>query len=341
MTVINQGNFTSDGTAKTLQIRSDVDWISTVNYTQLIASTQWRAVRHYWQRGMATNDGFAWFHSTASQIESSSTCLVGWNGATYPGFTLIDTSKITLGAAIAVTAGTNAVQPVYSTANTSTLAAGGIVRIQGSAHTNLNGRDFSVSAVTAAVSFTLGNTLSQAPGVVAGANGFWRYVAPSVDVYNLYYPGNRIISKITQADGAVVTTLVDHGYQIGQQVRFHIPQTVSVAGVSIYGMIQMDGLLGTVTAVSAAGVWPQTFTVDIDSTGFTAFTFPTAAVANINTYSDAMVVPVGAQPSQITNLNDATLNQGYIGIVLGAGVGGPAGSTSDIIFWRAGKSFNV
>ena len=31
-TILQQGSFTSDGTAKTLDIRSDVDWMQVLNY---------------------------------------------------------------------------------------------------------------------------------------------------------------------------------------------------------------------------------------------------------------------------------------------------------------------
>jgi hypothetical protein len=324
MTVINQGVFTSTGVAKTLQIRSDVDWMQTINYTNCLASTQWDAVRHYWQRGLAANDGFAWYHAAATAAESFSTCAAGWNGAVYPGFTLVDSSLGTLGAAIAVTAGTNATQPVYSTANVGNLTTGSIVRVTGTAHTNLNGLDFTVDAVTPATSFRLQNTLATAPGVIAGAAGFWRLVAPDLATYNLFYPGNRVIANITQASPAVVTTLVDHGLTTGQRVRIKVP-TGS-------GMVEINGLEGTVTYVSAG-----TFSIDIDSTGFTAYNFPLPGALPVDR---AQVIPIGISLSTTTLLTDATRNQSYLGMILGAGAGSPAGENNDVIYWTAGKSFS-
>lgn len=324
MTVINQGYFTSTGVAKTLQIRSDVDWMQTINYTNCLATTQWDAVRHYWQRGMAANDGFAWYHAAATAVESFSTCAAGWNGAVYPGFTLIDSSSQTLGAAIAVTAGSNATQPVYSTANTGNLATGSIVRVTGTNQTNLNGLDFSVDTVVANTSFRLANTIATAPGVTAGAAGYWRLVANNLATYQLYYPSTRVIANITAANPAVVTTLVDHGLTSGQRVRMKVPYGS--------GMVEMNGLEGTVTYVSAA-----TFSIDIDSTAFSAYTFPLPAALPIER---AQVIPYGITPSTTTLLTDATLNQSYLGMILGAGAGSPAGQNNDVIYWMAGKSFS-
>ena len=69
--------------------------------------------------------------------------------------------------------------------------------------------------------------------------------------------------------------------QVGMKVSFRIP--------SIFGMQEMNGLTGTVTAVNTSTT-VNSFTVDIDSSAFSAFTFP----ANGNQpFSPAVVVPAG------------------------------------------------
>ena len=70
----------------------------------------------------------------------------------------------------------------------------------------------------------------------------------------------------------------------------------------------------------------------------TAFRFPLPAIAPC---TPAEVVPVGTAPSLVTNLTGATQNIGYIGMVLGAGLGSPAGQNGNVIKWLCGKSFNV
>ena len=97
-------------------------------------------------------------------------------------------------------------------------------------------------------------------------------------------------------------------------------------------MIEINGLAGTVLAITQ-----HTFTVDIDTTAFTAFAFPlTAAVP----FSPAVVIPVG-ESATFGTLDDATENIGVMGIVLAPGITSPAGTAGDVILWRAGKSFNV
>lgn len=325
-----QGEFTSDGTDKIIALRSDVDYVDIWNLTNIAASTQWAGCTWHWQREMAADDSVTNFHAAASQVTSMSTSAIGYNGATYRGVTLIDSSDRTPGGAVATTAGTNATQPVYATADTGTMIAGSIVRIQNTAHDTIDGLDFTVDTVTADTSFRLANTLATAPGVIAGA-GTYRLIAPNVTVYNMWYPKKRVISNITQAAAGVVTTLVDHGYTTGQTVRMNIPAT--------NGMTELNGQLVTVTNINAA-----TFSINVATTGYTAFNFPLPAIAP---YTPAQVIPVGetASLAYANTLDDAMINTAFIGMVLGTSaaaavaLGSPGGSNGDVIKWVAGKSF--
>jgi len=326
-TIIQQGEFTSDGTDKIIPLRSDFDWVYVTNLTNIAASTQWDATNFFWQQEMAQDDSVIDFHATASQIISRSTSLIGFNGATYRGISRIDSSDSTPGGAVAVTAGTNAAQPVYDTGDTGDMIIGSIVRVQGTDHTDLNGMDFTVSAVTVDTDFTLGNALQQAPGVVAGANGTYRLIAQNRTIYDMFYPRKRNIANITQAAAAVVTTLVDHGYTTGQLVRMRIPADST--------MIELDGQLVTVTNINAS-----TFSIDVDTTGYTAFTFPLPAAYP---FTPAQVMPVGEDPA-VGGTEGALVDSMFIALVLGtsatAGIaaGSPGGSNGDVIKWVAGKS---
>ena len=84
----------------------------------------------------------------------------------------------------------------------------------------------------------------------------------------------------------------------------------------------------------------QTFTVDIDSSGFTAFNFPLPAVAP---YTPASVTVVGDEHgSSVDQLAVGKMNnQAYIGVVLQPGAALPAGENGDVIKWRAGRSFSI
>jgi hypothetical protein len=298
-TIIQQGRFTSDGNTKILRVRSDVDWMKIINYTVADDDTQTTGigVEYYWQRGMSDDTGIEYKKSNAANAAQLVTALASG------GFTRIDSSNNPLGAKVAITAGTNAVQPVMSTGDTSGLVAGDVVRLSGmTGQESLSGIDFQVDTIVANTSFRIAYAMANTPGAVATA-GFWR----KVKYDPIYYPQYRYIANITRASNAVVTCTVDHGFTVGQKVRMVVP--------SEFSMIEMDGLQATITAVTSS-----TITLDIDSSSFTAFTFALPADAP---FSPALVVPLGQDTAQslsssVDVLADAADNQAYIGMTNGS-----------------------
>jgi hypothetical protein len=389
-TIIGQGSFVASpiaasglGAIRTysnpviIKIPSGADWVKVRNYSAYGANGVTTAnfqgtgnasigVEFYWQRGMAPGTGIVVYKGATTAALAGDTFVSG-------GFTLYDPSAAGtyLGNPVATTATTNATQPVVSTTNTAGLTVGSVVRMSNTAQTDINGIDMVVSAVTANTSFTLlftANALATAPGVIGGA-GFYRIVS---NFNPLFYPRRRQITNISQALNAVVSTSAAHGYVAGQIVRFNIP--------AVSGMIQLNPtpqnnyLFATVVTVIDA----YDFTINIDTTGFTAFTFPTS-VPNQLPVTQPEVIPVGentalallstqpqtpidifGNPINATNsgiLSDATVNTGFLGMILGSGgngtalgtpIIGPAGSgatsnagvisSPDTLYWVAGKS---
>ncbi len=196
----------------------------------------------------------------------------------------------------------------------------------------LAGIDFTVGAVTPGTDFTLRNK----PAIAPTGN-------PIVSSYRIipfhpiFYPRNRVIASITRGAQTVVTTTVNHGYIPGQAIRFSNVKQVR-PGAAAYGMVEINGLIGNIVAATSS-----TFTVDIDSSGFSAFVFPVTADY---AFTPAEVIPVGEDTATALNLgedilSDATINTAQIGMLLGAGITSPAGTNGQTIFWKAGKSFNV
>jgi hypothetical protein len=106
-----------------------------------------------------------------------------------------------------------------------------------------------------------------------------------------------------------------------------------------WGMPQINGLLGTITAIGTAiGGCTNTISLDIDSTAFTAFAFPTSAVAAIGTGAPE-IVPVGqAAVVPFQNLLDgATRNVSSAGVIVGTGV-----QTTGVLYqWLARKGLSI
>jgi hypothetical protein len=318
-TIIQQGRFTSDGTSHTLSIRSDVDWMKVLNLT-VAATTQTTAVgvEYYWQRGFAQDRGIEYKKSNAANAANLTEYIASG------GFTLVDSSINPPGALTAVTSINTATPPEVTVSSTAGLVDGDVVRmINITSGQQLGGVDFTID-VTGGTTFQL----EYMTAIAAATTGFYR----KINFNPIFYPRHRFISEISVASQAVVTMTVTHGYQIGQEVRFVVP--------AAYGMVEMDGLQGAIVAIDTTA---NTITVDIDSSTFTAFTFPLSAAAP---FSPALVVPIGentavALDEGVDILTDATLNTAFIGMRLAAGANSPAGVDNDVIYWVAGKSFNV
>ena len=318
MAIIQSGSFVATGNAEILILRSDVDFIQVLNETEASDTNINAGVKYYWRRG-TLDAGFYEFHPAADHTLAIDVLPLT------TGFSLIDTSSQKPSAPEAVTAGTNALSPSYSTALTGDLVDGGIVRLYSTDQTDLNGLDFTVVTVVTDTSFDMTAALANVPGIAAGANGFWRLVAPDLATYQIFHPSNRFIADIFQSNPGYVETLVDHGLTDGQKVRFKVPASC--------GMTELDGLTATVT------VWnDNAFDFDIDTTGFSLFTFPLPAAVP---FTPAEVIPLGNEPSLHGGFADALRNGSFIGIRLATGAASPAGSFGDIISWVAGKSDNL
>lgn len=225
------------------------------------------------------------------------------------GFTFVeDSASQPLGAALTVTSTTNASPPVVSLASTAGLSTGDVVRyVDSTGQFNISGMDFTIGSLIANTSFSL--LYMVAPGG-AGTGGFVR----RVPFDPRYYPVNRYITSISLAAQAVIILSVTHGYTVGQQVRIVVP--------AVFGMTQMNNLLVTILAINTT---TNSITVNVDSTNFTAFAFPTSAAAALGV-NFAQVVPVGeAAVNSISQpfgnlLDDATRNVSFRGVIIGTAV---------------------
>jgi hypothetical protein len=324
MVNIFNGSFTSTGSAQFLNIRGGLDTIEVWNMTELAAANDSHGVSYAWNLGMGYNDAIVTMRNAAATAVNATTAAT----LTVPGFIVYDASTQVNGPTIATTDfGTTA--HVVLTGNTTGVSVGSIIRLQEMTGANqVNGMDYTVTAVNPGVSMTLGYT----PVTVAAAGAGAYFTVP----FNKWYPQTRYIASISQAAQAVVVFTVTHGYQVGQAIRFHVG--------SFNGMKQIDGLEGNIVAVNTT---TNSVTVDINTTAFTAFVWPTTAVAAAP-FTQAYVNPIGmdsslalAQVPPADTLTDAMQNIMTTGIILGAGITSPAGSVNDVIYWRATSSFNL
>ena len=311
------GTFTSDGALRQIALPSGYTEFDLVNITDI------------GDAGATTQVMRA--HSYSSLPAGSAYLNLKTNGAatlaiesmiTTAGFTFVaDSGLVPLGAAVAITAITQAGSAIASSA--SAAVVGDVVRIYGTtAMLQVASMDFSVTAVNPGVAQTFGY-LNSAGFAAAATAGFMRIVP-----FNpRYYPRRRFITAITLAASAVITMSVTHGYVVGEKVRIIVPVE--------FGMTQINGTLATITAINAG---TNTITVDVNSTAFTAFAFPTSAIAAAGV-NYAQVVPVGeaATGAYANLLDDATVNQSFRGVLVGTGVQ----TTGKLYQWIAKKGLSI
>lgn len=324
MALIDAGKFTSAGVAKKINLPGDADFMRVINSTQLATTKNpGRGVVFEWQKGLA--DGYGWMYTKQTSLNA-----LDLEQITSGGFTRVSSAP----APEAQVTGTalTAATPAVATATSHGYSVGDRLRVYGTTGMlQIGGMEFTVTAVGGANNYTLGYL--PAVGFAAPATAILSRRLPSTD---LVEPGFRYITNISQAAQAVVTLSVTHTYQIGELLFFRFPNQ--------FGMQEIDGKTARVVAISTAN---NTVTIDLDTTGYTAFAFPASADGPFR-------FPICCNAGQQGFLNpnyppapqyygyDASLafhsGQFYPYMLLGAGVDSPAGSTSDVIYWQAYKA---
>lgn len=251
LSMIHQEIFTSAGANKLVNLPGGADYIRVLNQTEAAANgTNSIDDAYQWE----------WWSNYAA-----GTCLVSYK-ENAGNTTLIDAdtnnkliyrdavpSPEAAKAATAITAA----NPAVVTATAHGYSVGDrVVSVSNTAMKQIGGMVFEVTAVGGANAFTLGY-LDASGFAAAETSCSFRRLPADFEVL----PGAVFITGISAAASAVVTFSESHNYEVGDVVYFRVP--------SEFGMVEMDGLQGKVTAIAAS-----TVTVDIDSSGFTAFAFP-------------------------------------------------------------------
>jgi len=314
LNAVYTGTFTTDATpsAVTLNLPASATEIEVINITDLNTPAATVIKAEGFSGGAA---GTAIIHTGNGATPN----VLAPTGIITNGFTFFDDSGLVPnGAAVAITAITGANPAVASSA--SPAVVGDVVRVyRTTAMLQVAGMDFTVTAVNPGVTQTFGYAdLSLFVGSPATA-GFMRILpfkgvplsSGAIAPDPRFYPRNRYITAITAGATTLVQMSVAHAYHVGEKVRLIVPQE--------FGMVEINGLLGTVIAVNYT---TNTITLDINSTGFTAFAFPTSVIA-AGGINFAQVVPVGEAAINTialpvgNSLDDRTRNTSIKGVVVG------------------------
>jgi hypothetical protein len=264
---ISDVTFTSTGVAKYIKLPYLPDSVemwnktaSALNTNHLVASAIGWA---------AENSGVAYTQTSNGTANTNVKITAG-------GFSFVTAGTYQYGPTLTIS-GIVAATGVVTTTTPHNLAVGDAVQIYGTTGMlQIAGTATTVTAVPSTTTFTLGNIPTA--GFAANATaGF----AKKILYPDLYKPYGTIVTGVTAANPCVITTSLNHSFVVGQEVFFVMPQT---AFTGVWGM----GGLDSAAVVNATGIPQQayvtaitsnTITINIDSSGFAAFTYPTSAQA--------------------------------------------------------------
>jgi len=331
-TIITGDTFTADGAGKKILLPSSADYFETFNVTQASATNPSTAYKCFWygpKFGVGASPAGQGFKVVKTTSDLTSALAAG------TGFTYVTSSPVIEAQNSAAITGITAASPAVVSQTAHGYSAGDIIQFYGTTGMlQISGMNFQISTVNANDYTLIG---LRAGGFAAPATaGFTRRISKyaAVDPQYLY------ITEVTKATQAVVRVSVDPTayYVVGMKLHFSVPYS--------FGMTELNGLTGTIVAISAAN---YTMTVDIDSSAFTTFAFPASASSPISPLF-ATVAPAGASTKRDPNTYVETgynfqyqafhTGQFVPYMYLAAGTLSPAGSASDIINWTAYKLEN-
>ena len=301
------------------------------------SSTGWgevndaQAIEWFWYRSMAQGTARGIVQSSDATNPAMIARLI-----TADGISTYDTLNPPTFAALATTAITGSAGTfVVTMANTGSISVGDYVRLYSTTgELQIAGYTFQVTAVTANVSITLGYMASS--GTTFAADATAGQVLKFIP--NRMYPRWRYIANITQASQAVVYFTEKNDFTPGEIVSFRVS--------SDFGMQEINNQEVRVLSVTNSAT-VSSITIDLDTTGYTAFSFPTSATAAAGV-SPAVCVPSSsgvvpdngsatvAQQPPGTNLRDAFDNRNTRIIHMGASLF-TDGNTGDVWQWQAFK----
>lgn len=344
-TIITQDSFTSTGVGVKIPVPTSADYFVTYNKTQG-GTTQatGRGFKFEWFRGVTPQGGATeWFKSNNTNVTNVTEITTG-------GFTYVTTAPYVEAANSNAITGITAANPAVVT-QTNTYSNGDILRMYNTTgDLTIGGMLFQISSVSGSGYTLLGLPNTSQNGLAAATGGTTRRVSNyfAVEPQYLYVTNIYDAGQLTAAQPgkSVVSVSVDPSqyYVVGQKVHFNIPPS--------FGMTQMNGLQGTITALNVANTGATNYVasynmvVDIDCSAFTAFTFPASALSP-TAQLFATVAPAGQQTSYdpVTgvqtgyNFNLAPFHTAQITpyFYLPAGINSPAGSSGDVIIYQCYK----
>lgn len=340
-TIVSQGTFTQSNPAvnQIIPLPTGADYFKTTNITQISSTNSNRCVVGEWYNGgesaaniSFTNDGIIYFKNSSNVLDVSS-----FSQQSAAGFTYVNTFP----APQAALTGTTITQASAAVASVTNTYSNGdqVVIYNAVGMEQISGMVFTISSVSGSQFTLLGLNSS---GFAAGATAFTvrRLTQSPNGVTTPVAPSYLYVTAITQASNGQVTTSQQHGLVVGQKIEFTIPAS--------FGMVQLNNFNQPQSkpVIVASVVDTYNFTINVNTTNYTAFAFP-ASSGSPTTTLFATVAPAG-QATTFNPITNVTTGYNFTTVpfrssifipymIVPAGALSPGGSASDVIMWQAYK----
>lgn len=328
---IAEGQFTSTGVAKFINLPFLPNSFEMWNLTAMGTPTQNEITyATSWQSAAAGTASVQYFNATP--------VLTTTNLAT-GGLSFIQAGTYQYGPTLTISGITQANPAVVTTSTNHGLATGDAVLIYGTTGMlQIAGEVYTVT-VLSATTFSI-NVNSSGFAAAATAGFCKKLLYP-----DLYIPYRCVITGITTGATTLINLGLNHSFVVGQEVYIQIPYVTSTAwgtrqlDTEVYNTANVVPQQAYVTAVTASSI-----TVNVNSTGFTAFAYPTSAQAALGMTFPAVYAigdqnfgPTGPPPfTPPITIPGAFAANTRQGVLIGLGNGTQIlQATNDVIRWRA------
>ena len=329
---IAEGQFTSTGVAEFINLPFVPSTFEMWNTTRFTTPAQNRIIYAYGRSTASAGDASVEYFN-ATPVLTTATLTSG-------GFSFINASTYQYGPTLTVNSVSKAAAAVVTTSSNHGLQTGDAVLIYGTTDMlQIAGEVYTVT-VTAPTTFTI--PVDSSGFADAASAGFCKQLLYP----DLYVPYRSVITGITTGSTTVITTGVNHGFVVGQEVAIQIPQVGT--STTAWGTTQLDTqVYNTANVVPqqayVTAVTDNTLTVNVNSTGFTAFAYPTSAQAAagmsfpaVYAIGDANFGPTGPTYTPPITIPGAFYANTRSGVLIGIGNGTQVmHSSNDVVRWRA------
>ena len=263
-----EGQFTSTGVAEFINLPFLPNTFEMWNTSAVTDQTDDDIIYAQARNGDAAGSADVQYFGTAPAVEA--------NAITLGGFTFIEAGTYQFGPSLTISGITQAAAAVVTTSTNHNLATGDSVLLSGTtAMLQISGEVYTITRLSAT---TFSIPVNSTGFTAAATAGF----AKQVLFPDLYIPFRSVITAIAVGATTTITLGVNHSFVVGQEVLIQIPTVDATA----WGTVELD-----TETFNNANVVPQqayvtaitanTITVNVNSTGFTAFAYPTSAQAGL------------------------------------------------------------